>query len=115
MDALMRANLDALELSVGNDNETVGLLTAWPAATLALKDWMKDSRSGGQEQGILMGTPCAFGMPSQSPVPVGFKPAARPNCGTRAGSTPPAAGDVAAGDVAAGAAGLVVAGAAVPA
>jgi len=28
MDALIRASLDALESSVGKDNETVGLLTA---------------------------------------------------------------------------------------
>lgn len=48
---------------------------------------MKESRSGGQEQGILMGIPWAFGTPSQSPVPVGFTPALMPNCGTSEGST----------------------------
>ena len=36
-----------------------------------------------------MATPCAFGMPSQSPVPVGLTPACTPNWGTRAGSTLP--------------------------
>ena len=49
---------------------------------------MKRSLSGGQEQGILIGTPWALGIPSQSPVPVGFTPALTPNSGTRAGSTP---------------------------
>lgn len=34
-----------------------------------------------------MGLPSAPWMPSQSPVPVGFKPAWRPNGGTKAGST----------------------------
>jgi hypothetical protein len=34
-----------------------------------------------------MGTPLALGMPSQSPVPVGFWPALKPRSGTRAGST----------------------------
>lgn len=96
MAALMRANCEAFELSVGKDTWMPGLLTACPAATLAFKDyetgsecshenlnklltWMKEFLSGGHEQGILMGTPCAFGIPSQSPVPVGFSPAANPN------------------------------------
>jgi len=38
-------------------------------------------------QGILTTTPAAFVIPSQSPVPVGFKPAAWPNSGTKPGST----------------------------
>lgn len=49
---------------------------------------MKELRSGGHEQGILIGTPWALGMPSQSPVPVGFLPAVTPNWGTNAGFTP---------------------------
>lgn len=36
--ALIRANCDALESSTGNETATVGLLTAWPAATLAFND-----------------------------------------------------------------------------
>lgn len=47
---------------------------------------MKVSRSGGHEQGILMGFPVSSGIPSQSPVPVGFCPALTPNSGTRVGS-----------------------------
>jgi hypothetical protein len=47
---------------------------------------MKELRSGGHEQGISIGTPCALLTPAQLPVPVGFRPAARPNCGTREGS-----------------------------
>ena len=53
---------------------------------------IKVSRSGGQAQGTLMGTPWALGIPSQSPVPVGFRPGGWPRSGTRAGSTPPGAG-----------------------
>jgi hypothetical protein len=34
-----------------------------------------------------MGTPWALGIPSQSPVPVGLRPAEWPRSGTRAGST----------------------------
>lgn len=69
-------------------------------------------------QGILMATPCAFGMPSQSPVPVGLTPACTPNWGTSAGSTPPLVEaevvEVPAG-VEAGAAAVAGAGVAVPA
>jgi hypothetical protein len=39
MAAVMRADWEALELSVGNDTATDGLLIAFPAATLALRDW----------------------------------------------------------------------------
>lgn len=122
----MRANFEAFELSVGNETATPGLLTACPAATLALRDFrtslrtatrgthkliltaMKEPRSGGQEHGILTTCPAAFLIPSQSPVPVGFNPAWRPNWGTRLGSTPPegaGAGDAGAdaGDSGAGA------------
>jgi hypothetical protein len=53
---------------------------------------MKVSLSGGQAQGILTTWPAALVIPSQSPVPVGFKPEGWPRSGTRAGSTPPAAG-----------------------
>lgn len=41
---------------------------------------------GGHEQGTLT-TPAEFVIPSQSPVPVGLRPAAWPNCGIRAAST----------------------------
>lgn len=104
----MRANFEAFELSVGNETATPGLLTACPAATLALREAMKELRSGGQKHGILTTCPAAFLIPSQSPVPVGFNPAWRPNWGTRLGSTPPAgagAGDAGAdaGDSGAGA------------
>jgi hypothetical protein len=68
---------------------------------------MKEVRSGGHEQGILMGTPWALGMPSQSPVPVGFRPAARPNSGTKAGFTLDAAGAEAGAGAGAGAAGAL--------
>lgn len=68
---------------------------------------IKSSRDGGHEQGILMATPCAFRIPSQSPVPVGLTPGCTPNCGTRAGSTPP----VVAGAGALGATGAAGAGA----
>lgn len=53
---------------------------------------MKESLLGGHAQGILTTWPAALVIPSQSPVPVGLRPEARPNSGTRAGSTPPAAG-----------------------
>jgi hypothetical protein len=62
---------------------------------------MKESRLGGQEQGILIPL-----MPSQSPVPVGLTPGLTPNWGTRLGSTPPAgAGAAGGGGGGAGAAG----------
>jgi hypothetical protein len=78
-EAWILAALDAFELSVGNDTGTLGLLIAWPAATFwlnayaygypnqelasnvsfilewrrdALRTWMNELRSGGQEQGI---------------------------------------------------------------
>jgi len=73
---------------VGNDTLTLGLLTTCPAATLPLKDAIKELRSGGQEHGIFTTCPAAFVIPSQSPVPVGLIPAWRPNWGTRLGSTP---------------------------
>lgn len=73
---------------------------------------MKVARSGGQEQGTLTTTPASLVMPSQSPVPVGLRPAACPNSGTRATSTLTAVG---AGAVDIGAVGEVAgAGAAVP-
>lgn len=48
---------------------------------------MKSARLGGHAHGILTTTPAAFLIPSQSPVPVGFRPAGCPKSGTRAGST----------------------------
>ena len=45
---------------------------------------MNAERSGGQEQGILIGRPLGPVTPSQSPVPVGFKPLTRPRSGARA-------------------------------
>jgi hypothetical protein len=49
---------------------------------------MKNARSGGQAQGILMGLPLApLTAPSQSPVPVGLILLENPNSGIRAGST----------------------------
>jgi hypothetical protein len=53
---------------------------------------MKESRLGGQEQGILIPL-----MPSQSPVPVGLVPAFTPNWGTSAGLTPLGAAGLGAG------------------
>lgn len=73
--ALSLANLESLESSVGKASLTVGLVNTWPAATLADNLAMKVSRSGGHWQGILIGLPSAPGIPSQSPEPVGFKPA----------------------------------------
>jgi len=102
-EACMRAILDAFESSVGKETETPGLLTARPAATFALREAMNSSRGGGQAQGILTTTPAALVIPSQSPVPVGFKPDGWPNSGTRAGSTPPAAGGAGAGAAGSGA------------
>jgi len=86
--ALILASLESFESSVGNVSLTVGLLRTWPAATLADSSAMNASRSGGHWQGILIGLPSAPAIPSQSPVPVGFKPACKPKGGTKAGSTP---------------------------
>lgn len=79
---------DAVELSVGKSIATAVLLTAWPAATLALRDFMNESLSGGQEHGMSTGLPSAPVVPSQLPVPDGLTPASIPNSGTRDGSTP---------------------------
>ena len=70
---------------------------------------MNEFLSGGQEQGTATTTPAGFLTPSQSPVPVGFNPAAWPNSGTRAGLTPP---DEGGGDAGAGGGGGAGAGAA---
>jgi len=78
---------DAVELSVGKSIATAVLLTAWPAATLALRDLMNEVLSGGQEHGISTGLPSAPVVPSQLPVPDGLTPASIPNSGTRDGST----------------------------
>jgi hypothetical protein len=48
---------------------------------------MKVSLLGGHAQGILTTWPAALVIPSQSPVPVGFKPEGCPNWGTSEGST----------------------------
>jgi hypothetical protein len=73
--ALRRASCDALESSSGKEMGTEGLLRTWPAATFAFRVWdvrlesrslltrfhgfiltlIKVERSGGQEQGTLMG------------------------------------------------------------
>jgi hypothetical protein len=73
--ALRRASCDALELSSGKEMGTEGLLRTCPAATFAFRIWdvglesrslltrfhgfiltlIKVERSGGQEQGTLMG------------------------------------------------------------
>jgi hypothetical protein len=92
-EAWILAILLALLLSVGKLSPTLGLLTTWPAARLALSDWMKEARSGGQAQGILIGRPDAsLTAPSQSPVPVGLTPAAWPKSGTKASMLLPAGG-----------------------
>lgn len=44
-DATRRAACDAFELSVGNETETLGLLTAWPAATFAERDYGRGMRN----------------------------------------------------------------------
>lgn len=86
--ALRRASCEAVELEVGKERPTVGLVTTWPAARFALRSLMNKSRSGGHEHGIFMGLPSApFTAPSQSPEPVGFTPDCHPNWGTRLGST----------------------------
>jgi len=85
--AFSRASCELVELSVGKESLTVGLLRTKPAATLELSSSMKLSRSGGQEQGIKTGWPFAPLMPSQLPVPLGFWPAVTPNSGTSAAST----------------------------
>jgi len=86
--AVIRASWEAMDESVGKVTGTVGLLTAFPAATLALRDWRKMALSGGHAQGTWMGLPSApLTAPSQFPVPVGFNPAWPPSSGTRAGST----------------------------
>jgi hypothetical protein len=53
--ALRRASCDALESSSGKEMGTEGLLRTWPAATFAFRVLIKVERSGGQEQGTLMG------------------------------------------------------------
>lgn len=50
---------------------------------------MNEFLSGGQEQGTSITVPAEFVIPAQFPVPVGSSPAAWPNWGTRATSTPP--------------------------
>lgn len=106
--AVSLANALWMELSVGKTKAPIPeLLTARPAAMLALRSLMKRVRSGGQSQGI--STPGTA--PEQSPVPggrtgrtvmsekrhqnsqlfnspVGFSPLTIPNSGTSDGSTP---------------------------
>ena len=66
----MRAASEAALLSVGKESGTEGLLTALPAATLALRAWANVAASGGQAQGTLIGWPFApFTAPSQLPTP----------------------------------------------
>jgi len=62
-----------------------------------------------------MGTPWALGIPSQSPVPVGFRPDWWPRSGTRVGSTPFEAGTGAGAGAGTGAGAGAGAGASAPA
>jgi len=80
--ASIRVAASEAELPVGNDKATEGLLTAWPAATLALRSAVKVARSGGQEQGIRMPL-----IPTQLPVPSGEVPAVTPNAGIKEAGT----------------------------
>jgi hypothetical protein len=103
--ASIRAAFDAFELSVGNETDTEGLWTAWPAATFASSAEMYTSCDGGHEHGTLIGWPLEpFTAPSQSPVPVGFTPLEKPSGGASAATELDAAEELDAAGVDAGAA-----------
>jgi len=81
--AWIRATWDACEESVGKESAMLGLLTACPAATLALRSLVKVVRSGGQLQGIRI-----LLIPTQFPVPSGSVPAVTPKAGIKFAGTP---------------------------